>query len=752
MGNKGLDLCYHQGDINWAKVKAAGIDFIIPRDGWGIDCDGKGVDPKFIQNVKEAQAAGISVPGVYHFLYLHSMDDAIKNAQNAIANVQKAGLPKSTIIFLDQEEDTVIDAVKHGYNLTTDLQRQAAEKFCDYVLSQGYPTAIYLNKDYIVRVYGESILKKYDIWLADLSGGPDYPCLYQQTDWYARIEGIPTNVDVDIYRGNYTVGTAKPKTTTDTTNTPTNTTTETTNTTTNTTSKNGMKYSKDYVNIALKVLDRPQGLEYINRGPYNCGYCHNDLHLSGDCWCVNPKATVWSMYQNEPICDNYTPGKYYYTEGIKASGLPDVIGDDIMDNYCEQTTFRKMLEAKKAPCFLLINGNHMGAYIGEFERDGKIYNVTEFSSNPNLGGKMRSYVDECGQRITHKGGTVIGAWNRCGYLTSFLDYSDWNGSAPAPTPEVKGGLVDAYINALATYGDGRYHYWDGRPMGIGCSEYTRISLVKAGIISDSEYFHAASGIPGPLADTSRFQRLPWDANNLRRGDILWSNGHHVATWAGDGKQSLYEAAPEGTHPLAACGTGVGLHVGHGTYNCGTGGYTWTCIYRVIDKSSPTPEPTPTPTPTPVDLDITTLALEIYAGKWGNNPDRKRKVTEQYGEAVYNEAQEIVNKIVKRYNWFKTEVQIANDILSNKYGNNPVRQQTITSKYGSADAYRIAQGFVNQICEGEYNIKELITAIKVADEIMCGVHGNGSARRNSVVSKHGEIVFKLAQKFVNEILA
>ena len=33
MAKQGLDLCYHQGDINWQKVKNAGISFIIPRDG-----------------------------------------------------------------------------------------------------------------------------------------------------------------------------------------------------------------------------------------------------------------------------------------------------------------------------------------------------------------------------------------------------------------------------------------------------------------------------------------------------------------------------------------------------------------------------------------------------------------------------------------------------------------------------------------------------------------------------------------------
>ena len=208
----GIDLCCQQHDVNWSQVKASGkVDFIIPRTGWGVDCDGYGIDPKLVEYVKGAQAQNISVPGVYHFIYVDSLDDAVKNAQCAINAVQKAGLPKSTIIWCDQEEDTVIKAVKHGFNLTTKLQRQVTELFCDYVLKAGYCTGVYLNQDYLNRVYGRDILQKYDIWLADLEGEPYCDCLYRQFDWYGRISGIPTNVDRDRYIGTYTAGTARPK-------------------------------------------------------------------------------------------------------------------------------------------------------------------------------------------------------------------------------------------------------------------------------------------------------------------------------------------------------------------------------------------------------------------------------------------------------------------------------------------------------------------------------------------------------------
>lgn len=146
------------------------------------------------------------------------------------------------------------------------------------------------------------------------------------------------------------------------------------------------------------------------------------------------------------------------------------------------------------------------------------------------------------------------------------------------------GKVEKYINALKTLGDGRYHYWDGSANGIGCSKYTELALCQAGIIKSGETFHAGSGNRGVLADTSRFECLPWNPAILKEGDILWSQGHHVATW--DGVNGVYEASPENTHGICDNGkTGVGHWSKHTYRNCGTGTNTWSCIYRIIDKDT-----------------------------------------------------------------------------------------------------------------------------------------------------------------------
>ena len=106
----GIDICEDQGKIDFQKVKASGITYVIPRDGWGTSK----IDPMFLEYVQNAQKAGLVVPGVFHFIYATTQQQAVQNAMKAIEHVQKAGLPKTTIIWCDLEYDTVKRAKQSG--------------------------------------------------------------------------------------------------------------------------------------------------------------------------------------------------------------------------------------------------------------------------------------------------------------------------------------------------------------------------------------------------------------------------------------------------------------------------------------------------------------------------------------------------------------------------------------------------------------------------------------------------------------
>ena len=75
---KGIDVSYWQHNIDWAKVKKAGVDFAILRCGFGTSSDST-----FAKNVAGCKKNGIPY-GVYLYSYANTVSEASKEADNAI--------------------------------------------------------------------------------------------------------------------------------------------------------------------------------------------------------------------------------------------------------------------------------------------------------------------------------------------------------------------------------------------------------------------------------------------------------------------------------------------------------------------------------------------------------------------------------------------------------------------------------------------------------------------------------------------
>lgn len=192
----GIDISYHQGDINFKKVKNENVDFIILRAGYG-----KTTDSKFHEYVKEIRDVDIPILGVYHFIYALNEHEALINAKKCVQEVEKAGLGKDVYIFCDYEYDTVRYANDKNVKLTSEDCNNFTKIFCEYVEAKGYKTGIYTNIDYYKHVYDKDLLAKYPVWLADYNGEPNYPCLIHQTSSEGKVSGIFGNVDMNTYYG-----------------------------------------------------------------------------------------------------------------------------------------------------------------------------------------------------------------------------------------------------------------------------------------------------------------------------------------------------------------------------------------------------------------------------------------------------------------------------------------------------------------------------------------------------------------------
>lgn len=192
MLKRGIDISRWQGNVDFNKVKADGIQFCIFREGYR-----QAIDGQFKNYVKGAKAAGIPILGVYHFIYVDGATIA-ENANACIANMKAAGLdPTNTWIFADLEYDTW---TKAGVKVTKALCTQYTKEFLDTLKAAGCKKlGIYSNLDYYRNYYDWNQLSEYrkHLWLADYTGGPDVNCAIQQTGSTGKVSGISGNVDMD---------------------------------------------------------------------------------------------------------------------------------------------------------------------------------------------------------------------------------------------------------------------------------------------------------------------------------------------------------------------------------------------------------------------------------------------------------------------------------------------------------------------------------------------------------------------------
>lgn len=202
---KGIDVSSWQGNIDFKKVKAAGIEFVIVRDGFASS-----YDSMFLKNVKGFKAAGIKVPAIYHFAYPLSDRDAINEAEFAVKAAKEAELPKSTAIFYDFEYDSENYCIKNGITPTKDDIVRWTELFCETVKASGYVPGVYFNHDYYTRIYGSAIASKYKVWYANWSSkAPTIDYDYHQYSSKGTVNGISGFVDMN--NGNDQIKMEEPK-------------------------------------------------------------------------------------------------------------------------------------------------------------------------------------------------------------------------------------------------------------------------------------------------------------------------------------------------------------------------------------------------------------------------------------------------------------------------------------------------------------------------------------------------------------
>ena len=186
---KGIDISYANRNLDFEKLKAAGVKFAIIRTGYR-----QKTDDMFEEHMKNAAAAGLDV-GAYCYCMATSPAEARKEAEYAVSLLQPYKLTYP--LFYDMEDASLFD-------LSRTKLTNIAIAFLETVTNAGYRGGLYSNPSWLEnKLNRDKILDKYDLWLAHWTGSPDTPTKYQygQTMWQwgtEELAGSSGKIDGDV--------------------------------------------------------------------------------------------------------------------------------------------------------------------------------------------------------------------------------------------------------------------------------------------------------------------------------------------------------------------------------------------------------------------------------------------------------------------------------------------------------------------------------------------------------------------------
>jgi len=194
----GIDVSRWQEKIDWNKLKAAGVDYVMIRAGFrGTAWSGKLVEDTFVkQHYEGAKAAGLKV-GFYFYSQARTVKEAQEEAKFFMEIVKDFDVDLPLVCDWEYANKSVNPRL---YGLSKRRITDCIKAFCETIQAGGYYPMAYLN-NYVLnnKVYIKE-LAAYGLWYADYRNylNTDFRVdMWQYTD-RGRVSGISGNVDLNV--------------------------------------------------------------------------------------------------------------------------------------------------------------------------------------------------------------------------------------------------------------------------------------------------------------------------------------------------------------------------------------------------------------------------------------------------------------------------------------------------------------------------------------------------------------------------
>ena len=196
-GRVGIDVSEFQGNIDWEKVKASGVEIAIIRVGYrGYGTGEIKSDSLATANIEGALAAGLEV-GVYFFSSAINREEGIEEANFCLNMISGYNITQPIVI---DSEYIAEDESARSNNISVKDRTAVVTGFCETVKDAGYAPMIYGSRDQYLRYLEIDPIGDYEFWLAsyDTTDFPYHTEGYQYSR-YGYVDGIANYVDLDVW-------------------------------------------------------------------------------------------------------------------------------------------------------------------------------------------------------------------------------------------------------------------------------------------------------------------------------------------------------------------------------------------------------------------------------------------------------------------------------------------------------------------------------------------------------------------------
>ena len=193
----GIDVSVYQRKIDWAKVKAAGIDFAIIRLGFrGYETGNIKLDANFEDNLKGAQKRGIKC-GVYFYSVALNQAEAAEEADFVLNALAGRRLELPAYIDIEHKDNRVA-------SLSKTQRTDNAVAFMNTIANGGYTPGIYTYINYYNNYLESERIKNNNLWIAYYTENvrtkrlDNVPFIIWQYSSSGSVSGISGRVDINI--------------------------------------------------------------------------------------------------------------------------------------------------------------------------------------------------------------------------------------------------------------------------------------------------------------------------------------------------------------------------------------------------------------------------------------------------------------------------------------------------------------------------------------------------------------------------